>query len=69
MLPANASCLCQSHTVAIQQPTQRYSLPPHLSGHAGGHLNPAVTFSTLICGFYPVIHSILYIALQVGAQD
>jgi glycerol uptake facilitator-like aquaporin len=21
---------------------------------SGGHLNPAVTFSTLICGFYPV---------------
>jgi hypothetical protein len=32
---------------------------------AGGHLNPAVTFSTLICGFYPVLHSLLYIALQV----
>jgi hypothetical protein len=32
---------------------------------SGGHLNPAVTFSTLICGFYPVLHSILYIALQI----
>jgi hypothetical protein len=21
---------------------------------SGGHLNPAVTFSTLVCGFYPV---------------
>jgi hypothetical protein len=26
----------------------------------------AVTFSTLICGFYPLLHSILYIILQVG---
>jgi hypothetical protein len=25
----------------------------------------AVTFSTLICGFYPLLHSILYIILQV----
>jgi len=33
---------------------------------AGGHLNPAVTISTLLCGFYPVLHSILYIILQVG---
>jgi len=33
---------------------------------AGGHLNPAVTFSTLICGFYPLLHSILYIALQIA---
>jgi hypothetical protein len=33
---------------------------------AGGHLNPAVTFSCLLCGFYPVLHSILYIALQVS---
>jgi glycerol uptake facilitator-like aquaporin len=32
---------------------------------SGGHLNPAVTFSTLICGFYPLLHSLLYIALQV----
>lgn len=32
---------------------------------SGGHLNPAVTFSTLVCGFYPVIHSFLYIALQI----
>ncbi|WIA38461.1 hypothetical protein OEZ86_001784 [Tetradesmus obliquus] len=32
---------------------------------SGGHLNPAVTFSTLICGFYPLIHSILYIFLQI----
>jgi glycerol uptake facilitator-like aquaporin len=35
---------------------------------SGGHLNPAVTFSTLICGFYPVMHSILYIAMQVSQQ-
>ncbi|KAF8061944.1 Nodulin-26 [Scenedesmus sp. PABB004] len=36
---------------------------------SGGHLNPAVTFSTLICGFYPLLHSILYIILQiVGAM-
>jgi hypothetical protein len=33
---------------------------------SGGHLNPAVTFSTLICGFYPVMHSILYITMQVS---
>ena len=32
---------------------------------SGGHLNPAVTFSTLACGFYPVIHSVLYMILQV----
>eukprot|EP00878_Enallax_costatus_P000143 GHUV01000186.1.p1 GENE.GHUV01000186.1~~GHUV01000186.1.p1 ORF type:complete len:303 (+),score=50.80 GHUV01000186.1:123-1031(+) len=32
---------------------------------SGGHLNPAVTFSTLACGFYPVIHSVLYIILQI----
>lgn len=31
----------------------------------GGHLNPAVTISTLLCGFYPILHSILYIILQV----
>ncbi|WIA18173.1 hypothetical protein OEZ85_009647 [Tetradesmus obliquus] len=31
---------------------------------SGGHLNPAVTFSTLICGFYPVLHSVLYVILQ-----
>lgn len=34
---------------------------------SGGHLNPAVTISTLLCGFYPVLHSVLYVALQVGA--
>jgi glycerol uptake facilitator-like aquaporin len=32
---------------------------------SGGHLNPAVTMSTLLCGFYPVLHSVLYITLQV----
>jgi glycerol uptake facilitator-like aquaporin len=32
---------------------------------SGGHLNPAVTISTLLCGFYPVLHSVLYITLQV----
>ena len=32
---------------------------------SGGHLNPAVTQSTLLCGFYPVIHSVLYIILQI----
>ncbi|KAF6256244.1 aquaporin-like protein [Scenedesmus sp. NREL 46B-D3] len=31
---------------------------------SGGHLNPAVTVSTLACGFYPVLHSILYVILQ-----
>jgi hypothetical protein len=32
---------------------------------SGGHLNPAVTVSTLLCGFYPVLHAVLYIILQV----
>jgi glycerol uptake facilitator-like aquaporin len=32
---------------------------------SGGHLNPAVTMSTLLCGFYPLLHSVLYMALQV----
>lgn len=32
---------------------------------SGGHLNPAVTFSTLLCGFYPLLHSCLYIVLQI----
>ena len=40
--------------------------PPALRMYTGGHLNPAVTFSTLICGFYPLLHSILYIILQVS---
>jgi aquaporin TIP len=30
---------------------------------SGGHLNPAVTISALLCGFYPLFHSILYIIL------
>ncbi|KAI8471179.1 MAG: aquaporin-like protein [Monoraphidium minutum] len=35
---------------------------------SGGHLNPAVTLSTVLCGFYPLIHAALYIVLQcVGA--
>jgi hypothetical protein len=25
-----------------------------------------VTLSTLLCGFYPVLHAVLYIMLQVG---
>ena len=25
---------------------------------SGGHLNPAVSFSTAVCGFYPVIHTV-----------
>ncbi|CAE8596749.1 unnamed protein product [Polarella glacialis] len=32
---------------------------------SGGHLNPAVTFSVFICGFFPLIHSLFYVALQV----
>jgi len=32
---------------------------------SGGHLNPAVTASVLICGFFPLTHAILYIALQI----
>eukprot|EP00775_Hariotina_reticulata_P002360 gene2360-2666_t len=35
---------------------------------SGGHLNPAVTISTLLCGFYPVLHSILYIILQIAGS-
>jgi hypothetical protein len=31
----------------------------------GGHLNPAVTCSTLLAGFYPLLHSLIYIALQI----
>lgn len=33
---------------------------------SGGHLNPAVTLSTFICGFYPALHSILYIVIQIA---
>lgn len=33
---------------------------------SGGHLNPAVTISTFSCGFYPALHSLLYVMLQVG---
>ncbi len=33
---------------------------------SGGHLNPAVTISTLLCGFYPVLHAVLYIILQIA---
>ena len=32
---------------------------------SGGHLNPAVSFSTAVCGFYPVVHTVLYIILQI----
>jgi len=32
---------------------------------SGGHLNPAVTISSLLCGFYPLMHSLLYIILQI----
>ncbi|CAE7358165.1 Aqp8 [Symbiodinium natans] len=32
---------------------------------SGGHLNPAVSFSTAVCGFYPLIHTLVYIALQI----
>ena len=32
---------------------------------SGGHLNPAVTASIFSCGFYPALHSILYIFLQI----
>lgn len=28
-------------------------------------MNPAVTFSTLLAGFYPLLHSLIYIALQI----
>ncbi|CAE7908487.1 unnamed protein product [Symbiodinium microadriaticum] len=32
---------------------------------SGGHLNPAVSLSTAICGFYPLVHTCLYILLQI----
>eukprot|EP00438_Fugacium_kawagutii_P000741 Skav220485 [mRNA] locus=scaffold591:139656:140639:+ [translate_table: standard] len=32
---------------------------------SGGHLNPAVTASMAVCGFYPVLHSVVYVILQV----
>jgi len=32
---------------------------------SGGHLNPAVTASVLICGFFPLTHAVLYMALQI----
>ena len=31
---------------------------------SGGHLNPAVSCSTAVCGFYPVIHTVIYVILQ-----
>lgn len=33
---------------------------------SGGHLNPAVSLSCMICGFYPVMHTFLYITLQIA---
>lgn len=33
---------------------------------SGGHLNPAVTVSTFFCGFYPALHSFLYIVAQIA---
>lgn len=33
---------------------------------SGGHLNPSVTLSTVFCGFYPVLHAVLYIILQIA---
>ncbi|CAJ1352901.1 unnamed protein product [Effrenium voratum] len=32
---------------------------------SGGHLNPAVSFSTCVCGFYPLLHTIIYVILQI----
>ncbi|CAE7394802.1 AQP8 [Symbiodinium sp. CCMP2592] len=32
---------------------------------SGGHLNPAVSFSTAVCGFYPLMHTVVYIVLQI----
>lgn len=32
---------------------------------SGGHLNPAVTLSILSCGFYPLVHSVAYVVLQI----
>jgi glycerol uptake facilitator-like aquaporin len=35
---------------------------------SGGHINPAVTFSVFISGYYPMLHSCLYVIVQcVGA--
>ena len=33
---------------------------------SGGHLNPAVTFSVFVCGFYPFVHAVLYVILQIA---
>ena len=43
-------------------------MPSHSLSHPcakthTGHLNPAVTISSLLCGFYPLVHSVLYIIL------
>ncbi|CAJ1415381.1 unnamed protein product [Effrenium voratum] len=35
---------------------------------SGGHLNPAVSFSTCVCGFYPLLHTIIYVILQAMCQ-
>eukprot|EP00930_Biecheleria_cincta_P067184 TRINITY_DN5360_c0_g2_i2.p1 TRINITY_DN5360_c0_g2~~TRINITY_DN5360_c0_g2_i2.p1 ORF type:complete len:306 (+),score=36.45 TRINITY_DN5360_c0_g2_i2:108-1025(+) len=32
---------------------------------SGGHLNPAVTASVFVCGFFPLTHACLYICLQI----
>lgn len=51
-----------SHAAVLSCPLAVYTA----ANISGGHLNPAVTISTLLCGFYPLMHSILYIILQVG---
>lgn len=33
---------------------------------SGGHLNPAVTISIALCGFFPLLHAVLYVILQCG---
>jgi glycerol uptake facilitator-like aquaporin len=57
--------------------TSKPELAPFVNGFAlavwiyvaanisGGHLNPAVSLSTAVCGFYPVVHTVVYITLQI----
>ena len=33
---------------------------------SGGHLNPAVSISTCICGFFPLLHTVIYVVLQIA---
>lgn len=33
---------------------------------SGGHLNPAVSISVFSCGFYPLVHTICYVVVQIA---